>query len=151
MTHSSVSFSAGYYILASIAMVIWILSAFLIVDPMRPKRVVAYNRYVDASLRKVPLYVYQILGFLYLLLVVLAIIGPFRDTLRAYSLVGIPIIFIVETVYLLRVVFPTPIPGDVLVDGETTTQFDNDELGIRYVAPSETSNVEESSDNDDGE
>lgn len=151
MTHASTSFGPGYYVVLAITSVMLLLAIALVIEPMRRKRVAGYERYLNAGMRKVPLYVYQILGLLYLLITVLAFYAPFRESLQLFVVLSMPIIFITELTYLLRVVFPKPLPSDGLAVAETDGLTEPDDLGIRFTMPNETSNVEESIDNDDGE
>lgn len=116
MTHSDVGFGPGYYVLGGIAALIMLCALALVIDPMRSKRSSAYEIYLKAGARKAPLYIYQILGLLYVLISILAAVPSFRDKLAMISVVGLPIILITEIVYLLRVVYPKPLATPTSVE-----------------------------------
>lgn len=125
MTHSTVGYGPGYYVIGAFAALLLLMALFLIVDPMRPKRATAYDHYLTAGARKAPLFIYQIFGVAYVLISILTTFSSYREQLTMYSVFSIPIIFIAEVVYLLRVVYPKPLATPTSVE-ETINNDDGE-------------------------
>lgn len=115
MPHGDMKFGPGYYIIIGIYVLVAVSALFIIFDAMRPKRSDTIARLKAQGLRRGPLWIYQILAGIYLIVFILAQFPVTPHQFKAAAVLSIPLMVAVDIVYLLRVVFPkqsTPTPSE---------------------------------------
>lgn len=103
MPHGDISLGPGYYIIIGIYVLVAAGALAIIIDAMRPKRTDAIKA---LGRRREPVWLYQILSGVYLVVFALAQFSGMPHQFKAAAIFAIPVMVAVEIAYLLRVVFP---------------------------------------------
>ena len=103
MPHGDITLGPGYYIIIGTYVLVSVGCLAIIIDAMRPKRTDAI---AALGRKREPVWIYQILAGIYLIIIALAQFTGMPHVFKAAAIFAIPVTIAVEIAYLLRVVFP---------------------------------------------
>lgn len=115
MPHGDVTFSAGYYVIIGVYIIVAVAALILIFDARREKRTAVPLAFKAAGRKREPLIVYQAIAGIYVLVFIASQFPFVPGPVKGAAIISIPLMIFVELAYLLRVVFPKVSDGPTAV------------------------------------
>lgn len=106
MPHGDITFSAGYYAIIGVYIIVAVAALALIFDARREKRTAVPLGFRAAGRKREPLIVYQIIAGIYVVVFIASQFSFVPGPVRGAAIISIPLMIFAELAYLLRVVFP---------------------------------------------